>query len=77
MSLETQGNWNCVCIPLENDFPLSDRFVSAAALYLAAMLVLDSDESLSDKLYALFCDEMSEISGEIPAVIESIANRYF
>ena len=76
-ALERQGNWNCVCIPLTNEFPLSDRFVSAASFYLAAMLVIDSDESLYEKLYGLFCDEMSEISGEIPAVIESISNKYF
>ena len=77
MALEPQQSWNCVCIPLENDFPLSDRFVSAASFYLAAMLVIDSDEALSDKLYALFCSEMSEINGEIPAIIEAISNRYF
>lgn len=74
---DVQGEWNSICIPLTNDFPLSERFVSAAAFYVAAMLVIDYNESLSDKLYERFCDAMSTISEEIPAIIEAIANRYF
>lgn len=73
----SQGEWNSVCIPLTQKFPLCDRFASAAAFYVAAMLVIDTDESLSDKLYERFCDAMSTISEDIPAIIESIANRYF
>lgn len=72
-----QGEWNCVFVPLTSEFPLSDRFVSPAAFYVAAMLVIDYNESLSDKLYERFCDAMSTISEEIPAIIEAIANRYF
>ena len=44
--------------------------------YLAAMLVIDYDEELSDKLYDRYCDSVSVISSAIPFEIESIINRY-
>ncbi len=66
-------SFNPVCIPLNTVFPLNDRFASAATLYLASMLVIDSDEELSDKLYHRFCEAMVNI----PSVLESIENKYF
>jgi hypothetical protein len=92
LSLGTQTTWNPVCISLDELFPLSDRFACAAAFYVAAMLVVDSDEALSDKLYDRFCDSMSTIDSnieipkepedeeekEIPTyILESIKNVYF
>ena len=63
-------------IALESEFPLCARLASAAAFYLAAMLVIDYDEELSDKLYDRYCDSVSVISSAIPFEIESIINRY-
>lgn len=67
----------CVCLELDQAFPLSTRFSSAASLYLAAMLILESDEDRSDKLYARFSDAISRIADGIPAALESIVDRYF
>ncbi len=65
-NITTQENtWNPVFIALQEVFPLSDRFASAAVFYLAAMLVLDIDEELSDKFYDRFCDAMSTIDSNI------------
>ena len=75
-----------VVLPLEQDFPLADRLSAAATLYLSAMLILESDEERSDKLYAQYCDAVSRISDAIPAppeppvipaILEPITNRYF
>ena len=66
LGLESQSTWNPTYISLDDLFPLSDRFASAAAFYVAAMLVVDSDEELSDKLYDRFCDAMSTIDSNIP-----------
>lgn len=52
---------------LDSDFPLSERFVSAAANYLAAMLVCDSDSELSDKLLGLHSSSLEKILAEISA----------
>lgn len=89
--LEAQSSWDTLCVPLEEEFPLSDRFANAAAFYLAAILVLDSDEQLSDKLYERFCDAISTIDSSLEEptsdsnneeestayILESIKNVYF
>jgi hypothetical protein len=71
------AEFNAVFVPLEDDFPLLDRFSSAAALYLAAMLIIDDFPELSDKIYDKYSDAMSSICSSVPAVCESIQNRYF
>lgn len=68
--------FNAVYISLEDDFPLLKRFTSAAAYYLAAMLVIDEDEQLSDRLYDKYSDAMSTIRQSIPAQCESINDSY-
>ncbi len=62
---------------LEDDFPLLDRFVSAAVRYLAAMLVIDEDGELSDRLFDMYCEGISRIREELPAVLENIVDKYF
>ena len=61
----SQSTWNPVFISLDEAVPLSERFASAAAFYVAAMLVVESDEALSDKLYDRFCDAISTIDSNI------------
>ena len=73
--LPSRGNVNQVCLPLESTFPCADRFASAAALYVAAMLVIDENMELSDKLFDRYCDCMATIQSEIPAKIEKIAQK--
>ena len=66
-----------VWLPLEENFPLLDRLAPIACLYVAAMLILDEDDELSDKLYARFCDKLASVWKEIPALLESIKEKYF
>ena len=66
-----------ISIELEMDFPCSDRFANAAAAYLAAMLIIDENAELSDKLFDRYSSIMSTIYSEIPAVIEKITQKYF
>ena len=75
-SLASRPNVSSVCIPLDADFPCTDRFASAATAYLAAMLVIDENMELSDKLFDRFCSIMATIQSEIPSKIEKIADRY-
>ncbi len=69
--------FNEVYLPLDTDFPLLPRFASAAALYLAAMLIIDDEQDFSDKLYERYCDKISAICSTVPAVAEKIKNKYF
>ncbi len=70
-------DFNAVFIPLENDFPLLERFSCAAAFYLAAMLIIDDFPEMSDRIYHKYSDAMSTICSSVPASCESIRNRYF
>jgi hypothetical protein len=63
-------------LPLDGEFPLLERFASAAAKYLAAMLIIDEDSELSDKLYDMYCDSMATLQSQLPSVIEKIVNKY-
>ena len=65
-----------VYLPLDSDFPLLDRFAAVGAKYLAAMLIIDENSELSDRLYDMYCDSMASLQCAIPAVIEKITNKY-
>ena len=75
-SLEPRAKVSSVCLELDDEFPCADRFVSAASAYLAAMLVIDENMELSDKLFDRFCNIMATIQSEIPSKIEKIVDRY-
>lgn len=66
-----------VWIPLEENFPLADRLAPIACLYLAAMLILDEDAEISDKLYARYCEKITALWHEIPAMLHKIKDKYF
>ena len=69
--------FNPVWLPPEGEFPLSGRLSGAACLYLAAMLVMDEDPALSDRLYDRYSDAMATIATSQPAALEAIPDRYF
>lgn len=63
-------------LDLEAEFPLADRFAPAAAYYMAAMLILDENAELYEKLFERWCDALAAISAEIPFVKGSTAEVY-
>ena len=67
---------NDLYIDLNSEFPLADRFAPAAAYYMAALLILDEDVELYEKLFERWCDALASISAEIPFVKGSIADVY-
>ncbi len=74
--LDPLGESETVYLDLNQDFPLCNCFASAAAYYLASMLVCDESVSLSDKFYDKYCDSISSILASLPAESESIVNKY-
>ena len=66
-----------VWLSLTDDFPLLEQFAPAVCLFVAAMLVIDEDGVLSDTLYDRYCDLISTLQTEIPAIVQSIKNKYF
>ena len=71
-----QPAFGAVSIGVDEVFPLSGRFVPAAASYLAAMLVLEENEELYEKLYSRYSDQISSICAEIPGASEKIVEVY-
>ena len=74
--LPDQPPYDVMEISLDSEFPLCDRFVSAAVNYTAAMLILDDDVSLYEKLFHRWCDAICIIGTEIPATLHGIINKY-
>ena len=74
--IEASDDTDPVRLPLESEFPFVEKFSVAAAFYLAAMLIIDENAALSDKIYDRYCDLMARIQSEIPSRIEKIADRY-
>ena len=69
--------FHAACLELEEEFPRLERLAPLCCLYLAAMLVLEENEALSDKLYDRYSEGMTAVWNEIPALLESIRNEYF
>ncbi len=74
--LPTQNAFNEICLMPEDDFPLDARFASAGAYYIAAMLLLDENEELSDKLFEKYAEIMSAAVSETPFKKGKIKNTY-
>ena len=67
---------SAVYTALDEAFPLSDRFASAAEYYLASMLIDDEDGDRADSFFDHYCTALSAILAEIPAMREKILNAY-
>jgi hypothetical protein len=75
--LEAASSFSPVYLFLESNFPLCEKLASPAVFYLAAMLVIDDDPELSDKLYERYCDLITEATMSLSYQSEKIENKYF
>ena len=72
----TQPPFSPIYTELDKEFPLCDRFASAATFYLASILIIDENEELSDSFYDKYCNSMASISSELIGQAEKIKNVY-
>ncbi len=63
-------------IALTADFPLSLVFASPAAAYLAAMLVMEENEEMCDRLTSRYSDALSAIESSLPYKSEKITDTH-
>lgn len=61
---------------MDGDFLFVPALAPAAVYYLAAMLVMDENEVLGDKLYDLYVDAVSSTEAALPFSKESIREVY-
>jgi hypothetical protein len=74
--LEEREPYAGIYLGLEEEFPASAPFVSAAATYLAALLLLEDDPDASEVQFARYCDRMATIVTEMPGRIEPVKEVY-
>ncbi len=74
--LGPQPEFSEIYLELDDDFPLSRRFSAPSACFVAAMLILDENESLSDSIYEKYCDALAQAVNEIPYKKEKIKSSY-
>lgn len=65
-----------VYIPLDEEFPLSERLASPCVFYLASILISDESPELSEGYYDRYCDSLSAICASLPTLKESITDAY-
>ena len=65
-----------LCLTLDTSFPLADRFLTAATYDLSAMLVIDENEELSERFFALYSDAISSLQSTVICKKETISDNY-
>ncbi len=63
-------------IALDATFPLSLVFAAPAAAYLAAMLVMEENEEMCDRLTSRYSDALAAIEASLPAKAERITDTH-
>ena len=65
-----------IAVDPEEDFPLCDVFIPVSVHYVAAGLVIDENEEMSDKFFDRYINGILEIRNAIPAEQGAIVDRY-
>ncbi|MBR2347011.1 MAG: hypothetical protein IKA68_05355 [Clostridia bacterium] len=63
--LDAVGDFNKLYLDLDGNFPLCDKLLGCASLYLAAMLLSDNDYELADSFYDKYCDAIATLSASV------------
>jgi len=71
-----QGALSDLKLELSEIFPLCNEFAPAAALYLASMLIFDSDGDRSDALFEKYSEICKGIADGFSCKCEKIVNKY-
>ena len=61
-----QPNFSEFMIEISEDFPLCERFVFPAIMYISSMVLIDIDEKRSDDFYDKYATSVSQIITELP-----------
>ena len=62
---ENQPFFSEYTVEVDEEFPLSDRFVFPAIMYVSSMVLIDVDEKKSDDYYDKYASSVSQIISEL------------
>lgn len=75
-NIEGDADFEGVFIDLDQEFPLCERLISPAVLYLSSMLLSDESPELSEDYYERYCDSISSVCSSLPFDSQDIKNCY-
>lgn len=65
-----------ISVDPEDEFPLCDVFIPVAVHYIAAGLVIEENEEMSDKFFDRYVNGILEIRKGLPAMQGAIVDKY-
>lgn len=72
----TQPKFSEYIIEASDEFPLSDRFIFPAVMYVSSMMLIDIDEKRSDDYYDKYASSVSQIVSELSSEGRKIVEKY-
>ena len=63
---DAQPEFSHYFIDLNDEFPLSQRFVHSCVMFISSMVIIDIDDKKSDDFYEKYASAVSLIQAEIP-----------
>lgn len=63
-------------IEISEEFPLCDRFVFSAIMFVCSMILIDVDEKRSDDFYHKYASSVSQIISELPCEMLKTVEKY-
>ena len=64
-NMDEAADFNHLHLDLDTDFPLCEKLLGCASLYLAAILLSDSDYEKADSFYDKYCDAIATLSASV------------
>ena len=74
--LESQPLFSPVFIDVVDEFPLSERFVHPAVMFISSMMLIDVNEKRSDAFYKRYVDAVSKIVSDVPFEVGKTVQKY-
>lgn len=71
-----QSDFSHYFIDLNDEFPLSDRFIHSCIVFVSSMVIIDIDDKKSDDFYEKYACAVSSIQAEIPFESVLTAEKY-
>lgn len=73
---ENQPFFSEYTVEVDEEFPLSDRFVFPAIMYVSSMVLIDIDEKKSDDYYDKYASSVSQIISELHFDMGTTVEKY-
>ena len=74
--MDEQPDFSEYILEVDDEFPLADRFVFPAIMYVTSMVLIDVDEKKSDDYYEKYASSVSKIISELHFDMGTTVEKY-